>query len=339
MQQVFGLTTRGLESVCAAEMEEIHGVVVENTGYRRVEAHCADPARLLGLRTVDDIFLFLAYWDGLPAQRSGLEWIKQRCETLDVEAGGAVIAALRGLRRISSFSLTVNFVGQRNYSADEVKKAAAGAMEARFGWRYGGEDESELNLRIFIVHAQAWVGLRLSQRSLHSRAYKQTHLVGSLKPTVAAAMLRLLEPWPGGLLLDPFCGAGTIPIEAGGLGLSAMGGDIDPAALDAARANLAVSGVTGEISRMDARALPLARRSVDFVAANLPWGRQVQTDVPLQALYQQACGEIERVLIPQGRATLLTSLPELVIFERLKLHRSIEISLFGQTPRILIYGR
>ncbi len=83
---------------------------------------------------------------------------------------------------------------------------------------------AELNVRLFIEHAEALVGLRLGATPLHRRSYKQAQRPGSLKPPVAAALLELLAPQPGERLLDPCCGVGTILVEAARRGGLARGG-------------------------------------------------------------------------------------------------------------------
>lgn len=340
METFFAIAARGLESVCAAEVSSFPGCRVLESGYRRVDFTVEGGTEgLLRLRTADDVFLRLAVWQDLPAWRTALDLMRAWSRDLDPERGARVVGHVRELPARPSFSVTVNFVGRRNYSADEVKTALGEALSARLGWRYGGEDETDLNLRVFIDHETAHLGLRLSARALHERAYKQVHRAGSLKPSVAAAMLRLLDPWPGALFLDPCCGAGTISIEAAVEGLCVVAGEIDASALDAACRNAHASGMTVRLLRLDARGLPLAASSVDFIASNLPWGRQVQADGTLRDLYGSVCAEIERVLHPAGKAALLTSLPDLVTFGRLRLDQSLEISLFGQNPHILIYSR
>jgi len=75
-------------------------------------------------------------------------------------------------------------------------------------------DEGQVNIRVFIEHATAFVGVRLGAALLHRRAYKQEHISGSLKPTVAAAMLEMAQVTLASWVPDPFCGAGAILIEA-----------------------------------------------------------------------------------------------------------------------------
>ncbi len=340
---MFAVTTRGLETLSAAEIDALRGVEGIAKTYRRVNfsiaGSTANLSALLSLRTVDDVFLKVAEWQSLVPQRIALETIRLACQGIELSAAAQVIARLRPLSAPISFSVTVNFVGKRNYTADEVKAILAEEIARRLGWRYGEENDTSLNLRIFIEQDQAILGLRLSDHPMHSRVYKQAHIAGSLKPSVAAAMLLLVDAWNAALILDPLCGAGTIVLEAAALGMQPIGADLLSPALTAAVQNAHSAQANLPLIQSDVRSLPFAARSVDFVVSNLPWGRQVTVDEDLSAFYLRLCAEMERVLIPQGRIALLTSLPELLHFQNLRLRSSTEISLFGQQPAILVFER
>lgn len=339
MISLFAVTNRGLEGIAADELRRLPGVQVTGSGYRRVSATCAGALDgLLRLRTVDDVFLSLAEWDGILPQRSALAEITRQAARLKLGPALEAAASVRPLSPAPPFSVTANFVGKRNYSADEIKQAVAEGVRARTGWTYAAEDHSQLNLRVFIEHERATVGLRLAGSALHRRPYKQDTLPGSLKPTVAAAMLFTAGALPGEEVLDPFCGAGTILVEAALLGAEARGGDSDPQALAAAQANAARAGQPLALAAWDARRLPLDSRSVARVVTNLPWGRQVQVGEEIGAFYAQACAEIRRVLTSNGQVVALTNLPHLLDFGPRKKTAQVEISLFGQTPAIVKFA-
>src|SRR5262249_14920719 len=127
------------------------------------------------------------------------------------------------------------------------------------------------------------------------------------------AMVRLAELRPGHVVLDPMCGAGTILAEAArSLGRSAepalpiLGGDVDRAAVRAARANLE-SLANIALARWDARALPLADQSIDRVICNLPFGKKLMEPEEIPGLYRDLLPEWDRVLRPGGRAVLLVA--------------------------------
>ncbi|HLH45289.1 MAG TPA: methyltransferase domain-containing protein [bacterium] len=69
-----------------------------------------------------------------------------------------------------------------------------------------------------------------------SRPYKNPLI--SMPPWLARVMINLASPSPGRKLLDPFCGTGTILIEAVDSGLDAYGVDLDPSNVNGARENL-----------------------------------------------------------------------------------------------------
>jgi tRNA (guanine6-N2)-methyltransferase len=334
--RIFSLTTRGIEHISADEVEALPGCTVDTVGYRRISVSCADVKPLLALRTVDDVFLQLAEWDDIDHTRAALRQMTHFSARLGLEEAAAVCASLRPIQSPPTFSITASFVGKRNYSAPEIKQACARGIEASRHWHYlEDERESDLNIRIFIEHNRVWVGVRLAKRPLHERPYKQTHLPGSLKPPVAAAMLKLAGLQPGTRVLDPMCGAGTILIEAAAVGAVCVGGDIDAETVKAARLNAESAAI--DLYNWDAQKLPLADASVDRVVCNLPWGRQITVDETLTQLYERVCGEIERVLVADGRAVLLTSTPEFVKFNHLPLDEQIEISVFGQNPVVMVF--
>ncbi|MHB1293903.1 MAG: methyltransferase domain-containing protein [Anaerolineae bacterium] len=339
--RVFAVTGRGLEQVCADELSDRFGVPAPEVAYRRVNAAVgADAlAHLLDVRTADDVFVYLDTWQGIGHEQAHLATLQEAAARLEF---GAALAACRQARAITeppTFSVTANFVGKRNYSSEEIKAAVAAGITERQGWTYREDErESDLNVRVFLEHSVGLVGLRLGARPLHRRAYKVAHVMGSLKAPVAAALVRLARPEPGDLLLDPFCGAGTIPIEAVLLGARGLAGDLSADALQATRTNAREAGVPLDVVQWQALELPLATGSVPRIVSNLPWGRQVSAGDDPAALMQAACAEMRRVLAPGGRVVLLTALPELVRLEGLRLEQTLAISLFGQQPSVLVFS-
>jgi 23S rRNA G2445 N2-methylase RlmL len=338
--ELFAVTNRGLESIGADEMMRTRGLHITQIGYRRVHAIFAgNIGDLLALRTVDDLFIQLAEWQGIGPHRSTLALLEELALDLNLWQAVHVRAELQGLSDNPTFSVSANFVGRRNYTAAEIKAAVAKSVEAITGWRYQEDDrQSDSNIRLFIEHERALVGMRLATAPLHRRSYKQEHRPGSLKPSVAAALLFLAQTAPHHTVLDPCCGAGTILVEAAAIGAKAIGGDQEPAAVAAAQSNADAAGITINVQAWDARALPLDNASVDRIVTNLPWGRQVGVESTLADFYRSACAEMERVLKGNGCIVLLTNRPDLVIFTTCTITRQLEISLFGQQPAILVAG-
>jgi tRNA G10 N-methylase Trm11 len=91
---------------------------------------------------------------------------------------------------------------------------------------------------------------------------------GSVHPPLARALALLA----GEAFADPFCGAGTIPIEGALAGLRTRGSDLDPRAVEAARANATAAGVRVPFHVADATRLD----GVDCIVTNPPWGRSLR---------------------------------------------------------------
>ncbi|HLO31710.1 MAG TPA: methyltransferase domain-containing protein [Anaerolineales bacterium] len=340
MHQIFAITTRGLEGISAQELAGLPGVTIDQIAYRRIFAACRGSlAPLLSLRTVDDVFLYVATWSEINRARQALSTLRMASAQLDLHNVLATCEQVRPIQSRPTFSVTANFVGKRNYNSAEIKQACAAGILEREHWLYSENDaQADLNVRIFIEGEAAVVGVRLGARSLSKRPYKQQHIPGSLKPAVAAALLELANVSPRTRILDPCCGAGTILIEANAYGAVAWGGDINQEAVKAAYLNAAQANAIIQVQHWDARALPIPDRSVERVISNLPWGRAVSIDDSLSTFYQEISTEIQRVLASGGQAVLLTNLPDLVQFQRLKCDKRIEISLFGQTPTIMVWS-
>lgn len=95
-----------------------------------------------------------------------------------------------------------------------VKKAIVERLKGSYGIGWFPETGAAYPLRVFLNKDVVTIGLDTSGDSLHKRGYRVLSSKAPITETLAAAMI-LLTPWKGDrILVDPFCGSGTIPIEA-----------------------------------------------------------------------------------------------------------------------------
>lgn len=101
------------------------------------------------------------------------------------------------------------------YLAQLVKDAVADRFRERTGVRPSvDKDAPELGIRVHLVKDRCALLVDTSGPSLHKRGWRRYQGRAPLSETLAAAML-LLSGWDRRApLIDPFCGSGTIPIEA-----------------------------------------------------------------------------------------------------------------------------
>ncbi len=95
-----------------------------------------------------------------------------------------------------------------------VKKAMVERLKRRYHMEWFPETGASYPLRIFLMKDRVTAALDTSGESLHKRGYRTQTGRAPITETLAASLL-LLTPWRGGrILVDPFCGSGTFPIEA-----------------------------------------------------------------------------------------------------------------------------
>lgn len=95
-----------------------------------------------------------------------------------------------------------------------MKKAMVERMKLAYRQDWFEETGSLYPLRVFLMKDEVTVGLDTTGDSLHKRGYRKLTARAPIAENLAAALI-MLTPWRGDrILVDPFCGSGTIPIEA-----------------------------------------------------------------------------------------------------------------------------
>ena len=111
-----------------------------------------------------------------------------------------------------------NSVSSKLFSPSDIQKIVKKAMVEKLKQTYHADWFEETGapypLRISIVKDIVTIGLDTTGESLHKRGYRKFTAPAPVTETLAAAMI-LLSPWHADrMLIDPFCGSGTFPIEA-----------------------------------------------------------------------------------------------------------------------------
>ena len=95
-----------------------------------------------------------------------------------------------------------------------MKKAMVDRLRSRYHVQWFQEDGASYPLRVFLMKDIVTIGIDTSGDSLHKRGYRPSAGKAPISETLAAALI-MLTPWrKERILVDPFCGSGTFPIEA-----------------------------------------------------------------------------------------------------------------------------
>lgn len=233
-----------------------------------------------------------------------------------------------------------------------IKKAMVERLKTAYGLETFPETGARYAVRFSIFKDAVSVGLDMSGEGLYKRGYRAVGVEAPLRETLAAAMVTFSRFRGKDPFCDPFCGSGTIPIEAAliaknrapGLmrdfdakhwailpenvwaqcyeeardkefhgAYDIWGGDVDPRAVEIARANAVKAGVSDTV-RFDVADMRNFRRDSPYgqLVTNPPYGERLLEKQEAEALYR-ALGKVWRTLPPGWRTLVLSSHTE---FER-----------------------
>ena len=289
----------------------------------------------LKLRTTEDVFVEVSrvtqsggddprilakrVWNPALVQRALSVWAEQ----------------VRPLAASMTFRVIVRVLKERSFLRTDLRRALTDVVVAdKPRWHHA--DPAQIEVWMSEYRPDEFVaGLRLTSTRMRQHDGRQMERSGALRPTVAAAMVNQAGE-PTGTLLDPCCGSGTILTEAIARGWTVLGRDIDPSAVDVARANAPAAAVEPG----DARMLKLADETVAACVSNLPFGRQYIVPDSPTAWLKDVLAESARVTRPGGRVVLLTpEIPPSAIPDRLRLADQIRIQLLGTKTSVWILDR
>ncbi|MCG8348773.1 MAG: RNA methyltransferase [Chloroflexales bacterium] len=310
--------------------------------------YAGDPKALLRLRVSEDVFAVAARAFSVSSDERGLRQIYAavRNSRFVGDALNAWKQATASRRLPATFRVVAREVGEHYFMRRAVGKAVADAVTDGWPGRWQKVDEeADLEVWASLLEKELFCAVRLSGLEMRQRG-KQHHLPASLRPAMAAAMVFLTDPAPDDVFLDPMAGAGTLLAERAAAGpfRQIYGGDINAKAVEAMRAN--TRSLKGAITceRWDAGALPLEDESVDKVAVNLPFGKQIAPGNDLVALYGGVLAEIQRVLRPDGRLVALVGESQALNKARsaapqLRPGPNHRVTILGQAAAIRIFDK
>lgn len=254
----------------------------------------------------------------------------------------------------AAFPVKGHALDSKLHSVPDCQKIIKKAIVTRLGGHYGVSWFEEKGVRcqvqFSIMHDMAEIYLDTSGAGLHKRGYRANANAAPLRETLAAAMVKLAR-WRGrDALIDPFCGSGTIAIEAAmialnrapglmrtydaekwswvgdarwkaareqaiaavrtDLTLDMCGSDIDPACVVLAQENAKKAGVGHFIRFEQADAAKRVYPQSGVLFANPPYGERLMDRESAQAIYRAVGRAVGK---SELRQYYLTSDPE---FER-----------------------
>lgn len=299
----------------------------------------------------------------------------------ELRSGAARLAWERYLHPGQPVQIRVTCRKSRLYHSEAVAERIGLAIAERLGQAcprpHASSDEEPAEPAQLIVarlvNDRITLSIDSSGENLHRRGYRLASAKAPLRETLAAAIL-FASGWDKlAPLIDPFCGSGTIPIEAALLALQIPPGlnrrfafmdwpnfdqalwedtrqqaisqqksdgpillasDRDEGAIRMAQANAERAGVAGKI-RFERQAVSAIQppAQAGWIVCNPPYGERVSANQDLRNLYAQL-GNVLRTQCPGWNVSILSSDPALLGQTRLRLETSVRL-INGGLPVLL----
>lgn len=207
-----------------------------------------------------------------------------------------------------------------------IKKAVVERLKGSYHRDWFIEDGSAHRIRFRIMKDQVSLSIDTSGAGLHKRGYRPVSNAAPIKETLAAALVKLARLRPDGTFYDPFCGSGTLLIEAATMaqniapgigrrfqaevweqtpagiwererdrarslerrdtGFTASGYDIDPEAIELAGENARRAGVSLRLAVRDIRDFA-ETTAYGCVVCNPPYGQRLMDQKAAEDIYRQ----------------------------------------------------
>jgi tRNA (guanine6-N2)-methyltransferase len=316
MVTIIARSVRGLEWIAADEISAsippARGLAMSSREVTFLVPELTPP--LLGLRTVDDVFVAVGSVSGVAPTSEGPAIAAARIAGLDWAAALAHLGVIRAIPPHPQLDVVASLEGRRKYNRFAVENAVGEMLARRLRGSYLARTSSgrqagepDLVIRVFVRGTEAVTATEVAAQPLHRRGYKQEAGAGTLHPPVAAALARLAHPAPASTAADPFCGDGTIAIETA-LSYPAtrvLASDIDEVRLGHAEANAVRAGISLTLCQADAARLPWPDQSIDAVITNPPWNIAVDARGLLRRSLDRFWPQLPRLLAPAGRLCLI----------------------------------
>ena len=201
-------------ATCLFGLEHILGEEIDALGYKRIntidgrivfEGDESAVARCnIGLRTAERVFILIG-----ECHAESFEQLFEGTKSMPWE---------EFIGQRDEFPVKGHSIRSNLFSIPDcqkiVKKAVVERLKSKYGISWFAEDGKKYQIEFFILKNEAMLMLDTSGIALHKRGYRPGTLDAPLRETLASALSIMSRPREDVLFWDPFCGSGTIAIEA-----------------------------------------------------------------------------------------------------------------------------
>ena len=208
--ELIATSTFGLEAVVKRELLDLgyDDLQVENGKVTFKGTEKDIPKTNLWLRSADRVLLKLGKF-----KATSFEELFEKTKALPWD---------EWITEDGEFTVEGKSINSKLYSVSDcqgiVKKAVVEKLKTKYNKEWFKETGPKFTIQVSLLKDIATLTIDTSGSGLHRRGYRLNSVKAPLKETLAAALVQLSFWNHNRLLVDPFCGSGTIPIEAAMIG-------------------------------------------------------------------------------------------------------------------------
>jgi len=334
-------TVKNLEQIALSELQfKIKDFVLDEIDVKKVRFESTGLLKAIpNLYTLDDLSIYVLSFE---LQSDLVKDIINVLKDVELMFYRRILGELRELD--TTFSITVSSFKNNNIDKELLKNEYAAYIKRTYKLKFTPLDHSNFDIRLTIEKKICNVYIKVLSRSLFFRDYRVKSLKGSIRPSIAGAMLSYLTKGKSNYnIVDNFCGSGTFLCEGLLTGNNISGGDISKESVAIAQENIGTinQAKVQNIKQLNAMKTKWSANYFDIAISNLPWNKQISIS-HITELYSEAIMEYGRILKPDASIALIGYKPDLMIKYLKKAFpddkreiKTLKIGYLGQSPTIV----
>jgi len=249
-----------------------------------------------------DRFAKAKTFSNLVVIQSKLKWEKIAKRATFVKMSGQILRKMSGLfqgednfevlKNAKTFACRVINLSSKQFHVEELE-SSMGDMISKLSHAKVNLDNPDIIIYLIFTNQQNFFGFSKPEKPM-SRPKKIRKHPHELDWKLARSMINLIGLKEGETVCDPFCGTGTILLEAENMGIKSIGVDFDEKMCNFTRENLAINGFNSKIIQGDFSQFTTMKDNFDAIVTDLPYGMASKTSEDPQELIKKFVSMLPR---------------------------------------------
>jgi len=234
--------------------------------------------------------------------QSKISWEKIAKRATFVKISGQILRKMSGLfqgednfevlKNAKTFACRIINLSSKQFQVEELE-SSMGDMISKLSHAKANLENPDIVIYLIFTNQQNFFGFS-KQTKISPRPIKIQKHPHELDWKLARAMINLIGLKEGEIMCDPFCGTGTILLEAESMGINAIGVDFDKKMCDKTKQNIDANGFDSKIIHGDFSKFTTLEDKFDAIVTDLPYGTASKSSENPQELIKKFVSMLPR---------------------------------------------